>query len=194
MKLYVMRHGPAEDHSPTGRDTDRALTPSGRDRVRSVAKALLDEGEAPLHVVSSPLARAIQTAEIVAAITGLDRRARDDAKAGETSAPGSVEVRREMAPGGDVLTLVAELVKAHVKAGHKRLMIVGHEPDLSMLVWRLVGRTLPNGMLKAMVVGVKLKVTEQGADGVGLAASPWFVLDPKTLEWQRDWQRDRQRE
>jgi len=42
MKLYVMRHGPAEDFSASGRDADRALTPSGRDRVRDVAKALLD--------------------------------------------------------------------------------------------------------------------------------------------------------
>ena len=42
MKVYVMRHGPAEDDSPTGRDADRALTTSGRDRTRSVARALVE--------------------------------------------------------------------------------------------------------------------------------------------------------
>jgi phosphohistidine phosphatase len=181
MKLYVMRHGPAEDHSHTGRDADRALTTSGRDRVRSVARALLDEGEAPFHVVSSPLARALQTAEIVAAVTSLDKRAREDDKAKKSKATGAVEVRREMAPGGDELSLVAELTKA----GHKRVMIVGHEPDLSMLVSRLVGRTPPQGMLKAMVVGLKLTPTEPGVEGIGITARSWFILDPKTLDWQR---------
>lgn len=165
MKLYVMRHGPAEDDSPTGRDADRALTPSGRDRVRSVAKALGAEDEAPLVIVSSPLVRALQTAEIVAAITG---------------AP--VEVRAEMAPGGDKMALLAE----QVTAKRKRVMVVGHEPELSMLVHRLVGRVPDEGMLKAMVVGVKLTPTEPGIEGVGFTAAPRFVLDPKTLAWQRD--------
>jgi phosphohistidine phosphatase len=181
MKLFVMRHGPAEDHSPTGRDSDRALTPPGRDRVRDVAKKLLAEGEAPFHVVSSPLVRALQTAEIVAAVTGLDRRAREDAKARASNATGAVEIRRELAPGGDELSLIAELVKA----GRKRVMIVGHEPDLSMLVSRLAGRTPPQGMLKAMVVGLKLKPTEHGVEGMGFTSRWWFLLDPKTLDWQR---------
>jgi phosphohistidine phosphatase len=173
MKLLVMRHGPAEDFAHTGRDADRALTASGRERVRAVAKALVDEGEAPFVIVSSPLVRALQTAEIVAAITGLDRRAREEEKAKRSGASGTVEIRREMAPGGDEVGLVSELVAA----GRKRVMIVGHEPDLSMLVHRLVGQTPPQGMLKAMVVGVKLKPDAE--------ARPWFVLDPKTLDWQR---------
>ena len=33
MRLYVMRHGPAEDRAPTGRDFDRALTRAGREVV-----------------------------------------------------------------------------------------------------------------------------------------------------------------
>ena len=64
MKLYVMRHGPAEDHHAAG-DAARALTTSGRERVRQVAELLVTEGEAPKHIVSSPLVRALQTAEIV---------------------------------------------------------------------------------------------------------------------------------
>lgn len=167
MKLYVMRHGPAEDDSPTGRDADRALTPSGRDRVRSVAKALGQEGEAPSVIISSPLVRALQTAEIVAAQTS-----------NEASA---VEVRRELAPGGDSMALLSELVKAN----RKRVMVVGHEPDLSMLVARLLGRTPPDGMLKAMVVGVKLTPTDAEIQGPGFTASPRFILEPKTLVWDR---------
>ena len=77
MKLYVMRHGPAQDDSPSGRDADRALTPSGRERVAAVAKSMLAEGEAPFSILSSPLVRAVETAEVVAEVTHLSRRARE---------------------------------------------------------------------------------------------------------------------
>jgi phosphohistidine phosphatase len=162
MKLYVMRHGPAEDHAPSGRDADRALTPSGRDRVRAVAKALLSEGEEPHVILTSPLVRSLQTAEIVAAATKLAERG------------GIVETRREIAPGSDAYDLVLEIAQ-HKR---KRAMIVGHEPDLSALVARLVGEGPPQGMLKAMVVGVSL---EHGVDKAKLR----FVLDPKSLEWSK---------
>jgi phosphohistidine phosphatase len=185
VKLYVMRHGPAEDTSKTGRDGDRALTTEGRDRTRAVARALSAEGEAPLTLVSSPLVRALQTAEIVAAVTDLEKRVRDAKDAG--GAPGAVEIRREMAPGGDALGLVLELARS----GRKRTMVVGHEPDLSMLVARLVGRHLPQGMLKSMVVGIKVDPPprdasdDDGAQGGDTNIELRFILDPKTLTWQR---------
>lgn len=172
MKLYVMRHGPAEDVAPTGRDADRALTPSGRERVRDVAKLLSAEKEEPLVVLSSPLVRALQTAEIVANVTKLDERAKEDA-----ALSGTVEVRGEMAPGKDAGALVQELVLR----GKKRVMIVGHEPDLSMLVANLVGHVLPEGMLKAMVVGLKLTPRAEGVEGRAFEARLLFVLQPKKL-------------
>lgn len=163
MKLYIMRHGPAEDYAPSGRDADRVLTATGRERVRSVARALTNDDEAPLAILSSPLARALQTAEIVAAVTALEERG------------GTVEARREMAPGGAAPTLVDELVRAK----RRRVMIVGHEPDLSSLVAHLVGQPPPQGMLKAMVVGISIDLHE-GAE----RARPKlrFILDPKTLQ------------
>jgi phosphohistidine phosphatase len=188
MKLYVVRHGPAEDHAPTGRDADRALTASGRDRVRSVARELVAHDEAPFLILSSPLVRALQTAEIVAAVTTLDVRVRDEPKAQAAGATGAVEIRRELAPGGDAYALVLRM--AH--EGRKRVMVVGHEPDLSMLVSQLVGRAPAQGMLKAMVVGVKLVASSAGEalepedKASGVLATLRFVLDPKTLAWQHD--------
>jgi len=164
MKVYVMRHGPAEDDSPTGRDADRALTTSGRDRVRSVANALVDGSEAPVQIISSPLVRALQTAEIVAAVVGVDQ----------------VEVRREIAPGGDAIALIGELLRAE----KRRVMLVGHEPDLSMLVFRLVGKAPEQGMLKAMVVALRSEAAAD--DPKGFSTKLRFVLDPKTLAWQRE--------
>jgi phosphohistidine phosphatase len=182
VKLYVMRHGPAEDDSPTGRDGDRALTPEGRERTRAVARALVAEGEVPLTIVSSQLVRALQTAEIVAAVTDLEKCVQNAKDGG--GAPGAVEIRREMSPGGDALGLVLELARA----GRKRVMVVGHEPDLSMLVSGLVGRHPEHGMLKSMVVGVKLDVPpkDPARPEAAVPATLRFILDPKTLTWQRD--------
>lgn len=171
MKLYVMRHGSAEDEAPSGRDADRALTASGRERTRNVARALVGQNEAPLTILSSPLVRALQTAEIVAAVTDHDRR---------DGSTGVVEVRRELAPGGDALALTLEMLRA----GRKRVMVVGHEPDLSTLVSSLVARVPEQGMLKSMVVGIKVEAAPVGAPSA-TTASFRFVLDPKTLEWQR---------
>lgn len=165
MKLYVMRHGPAEDHASSGRDEDRALTPSGRDRIRSVAHALVDGGEAPVHIMTSPLVRALQTAEVVAAVTKLDSR------------EGTVEVRRELSPGGRA----HELLRSLAEEGAKRVMVVGHEPDLSMLVGRVLGHPMPTAMAKGMVVGL---LAHHGAPDEPMKLR--FVLDPKSLVWDPD--------
>jgi phosphohistidine phosphatase len=154
VKLYVMRHGPAEDYSSSGRDFDRALTPQGRERVKLVAARLAELGEAPKVILSSPLLRALQTAEIVAAELGTP----------------AVETHRAMAPGGPAHDLVLEL--AH--EGRKRVMVVGHEPDLSGLIGSLQRDEFAQDMLKAMVVGLSISTTGP--------ATPRFVLDPKTLD------------
>ena len=78
------------------------------------------------------------------------------------------------------LGLIADLVRA----GRKRVMLVGHEPDLSMLVHRLVGKMPDSGMQKAMVVSVRCDPSEE--DSRGFSTRLRFVLEPKTLSWQRD--------
>jgi phosphohistidine phosphatase len=162
MKLYVMRHGPAEDHAESGIDSDRPLSPSGRERVKSVAEALGPLGEEPLLIVTSPLVRAVQTAEIVSLVTKLGDKG------------GTVEVRRAIAPGGDS----AKLAHALSSEGRKRVMLVGHEPDLSALVSTLV-EDLHRPFEKAMIVGLSLP---SGAGKTKLR----FVLEPKTLKLDPD--------
>jgi phosphohistidine phosphatase len=157
MKIYVMRHGPAEDFASSGSDADRALTSPGRERVRAVAKLLAAEDEAPRIIVSSPLVRALQTAEIVAAETSVDR----------------VETTRDLAPGGQAPAFVAALVRDR----RKRAMIVGHEPDLSALIATLCG-SFSREMQKAMVVGLHVRAGE--------ATRLRFVLEPKDLRIERE--------
>jgi phosphohistidine phosphatase len=183
VRLYIMRHGPAEDRAASGKDFDRALTAPGRERVRDVARALREGGEEPHAIVSSPLVRALQTAEIVAAAVKLADRG------------GVVETRRELAPEGDALGLVKQLVAA----GAKRVMLVGHEPDLADLAAHLGGRDFRAGLQKAMVVGLSTQpeaaergretgqVDHAGADlALALPMRVRFVLDPKSLEWLDD--------
>jgi phosphohistidine phosphatase len=144
-------------------DSDRALTASGRDRVRGVAKLLLELDEQPLQVIASPLVRAVQTAEIVALITRLGDR-------------GNVQVRRELSPGGGG---GAGLIASLASAGSKRVMLVGHEPDMSELMASLVSKGSPRPFEKAMVVGLQV-----GASGDHSRLR--FVLDPKALRFDPD--------
>ena len=164
MKLYLMRHGPAEDHADSGMDSDRSLTTSGRDRVRGVAKLLLELDEQPLQIVTSPLVRAVQTAEIVALVTKLGDR------------DGNVEVRRELSPGGGG---GAGLVASLATAGSKRVMLVGHEPDLSELASALMPKGPPQMFEKATIVGLYV-----GPNGDHSRLR--FVLDPRALKLDPD--------
>ena len=162
MKLYVMRHGPAEDQAGSGLDSDRALTTSGRERIRSVAKALADDHEAPLTIFTSPLVRCVQTAEIVAIATKLTERG------------GQVEARRELAPGGDITRITTALAAKH----QPRVMLCGHEPDVSHVVGLVLGARLVLPFQKAMVVALHLS---EGGE-----ARLRFVLDPKSLKMDPD--------
>jgi phosphohistidine phosphatase len=150
-----MRHGPAEDVAGTGRDFDRKLTTNGRARTELVARELGVRGELPKRVVSSPLRRTIETAEVVIATLALELE---------------LEVRDELAPGGNSLALVRELASS----GAKRVMLIGHEPDVSVLTAHLF-RDWSRGFDKAMVVG--LKIDRSG----GPAAKCRFVIEPKRI-------------
>jgi phosphohistidine phosphatase len=167
-----MRHGPAEDHAASGRDFDRALTPSGRERVRDVARALVEGGEVPHLIITSPLVRAFQTAALVA---GLAQLAGGDA----LEAP-RVEIQRELSPEGDSAAFALKLLEG----SRDRVMIVGHEPILGELSARLTGRDgdFRAGLQKAMVVGLDSRKD----DPAGLPMRLRFVLEPKSLDWLHD--------
>ncbi|MEZ0285025.1 MAG: histidine phosphatase family protein [Thermoleophilia bacterium] len=116
-----MRHGIAEDASPrTGfRDAPRELTPEGAARMRAAADGMAALGIDAEVVLTSPLLRCRQTAEIVCARLG--------------GAP--VEDGR-LCPGMD-LDALEDALLAHPDAG--KLLVCGHEPDLSEAVAGLTG-------------------------------------------------------
>lgn len=145
MKLYVIRHAAAIESDTAVRDEDRWLTPAGRKVFRKNARRLAGKGVAPECIITSPLARAVQTAEILAAAIDFQ---------------GEILVSREMAPGFDVeglLRLIAANGMPH------SLVIVGHEPDLGALAGRLLGRkeALPLG--KGDIVALKFAPAKREA-------------------------------
>ena len=64
MEIYLLRHGIAEDQSPTQQDAHRALTSEGVARLREVLTTVAKAGNAPQLILTSPYVRARQTAEI----------------------------------------------------------------------------------------------------------------------------------
>jgi phosphohistidine phosphatase len=121
-KVYFLRHGKAESRSEwCGDDGERPLTAEGEEALRREAQAMraLDLGLDA--IVTSPLARARRTAEIVADGLGLRGRLEEDER---------------LAHGFDVRRL-EQVLAAHESAGV--LMVVGHEPDFSATVAELIG-------------------------------------------------------
>jgi phosphohistidine phosphatase len=66
MEIYLLRHGIAEEGRAGGRDSDRALTAEGREKLRRVLKRAHDAGVRPGVILASPYRRAVETAEIAA--------------------------------------------------------------------------------------------------------------------------------
>jgi phosphohistidine phosphatase len=118
-----MRHGiAAERVGPfASNDAKRPLTAKGRKRTRQIATGLDNIGVRFDWIISSPLVRARETAEIVAA-------------ASHSKPP--VELSNTLRPGGSLDEIISLLAK---NGSSERVLLVGHEPDLSSLAARLIG-------------------------------------------------------
>src|SRR4051794_30260932 len=113
MKLYVLRHGDAVEHGdPRYKENERPLTPKGIQRTKQLAHVLREMEITFDAILSSPLTRARETAEIVARSLKLKVAFTDD-----------------LAPSGGMEKLVQEINM--VRPIPKSVMIVGHEPYLS---------------------------------------------------------------
>jgi len=122
MDLYFLRHGDALGKEEwKGDDNARALSDEGVACMRREAKTLVGLSLGISLILSSPLARAVKTAEIVAAALGLKDSLRTD---------------KRLAPGFDPPAL-REILADHAEVG--ALMLVGHEPDFSETIADCIG-------------------------------------------------------
>jgi phosphohistidine phosphatase len=122
MRIYFLRHGRAAARADWRDDDDeRPLTEEGEAAMRREAAALAALGLKPEVIVTSPLARARRTAELVAEALQAEDRVVEDAR---------------LAHGFDARSL-ADIVTE--QAPKRALMVVGHEPDFSATIADLIG-------------------------------------------------------
>jgi phosphohistidine phosphatase len=139
VRLYLVRHAIAferDDKWPD--DTKRPLTHKGIARMREVVDGLIDLGVDLDLVITSPLVRAKQTADVIIA--------------GFPDAP-ALTVSESMSPGGNPAA-VAEALAHHTKL--KNIALVGHEPNLGELGAWLIGAKHPLQFKKGGVACIEM--------------------------------------
>ncbi|AGY57470.1 phosphohistidine phosphatase SixA [Gloeobacter kilaueensis] len=142
MDLLLVRHGIAEEHGTRTNDAERVLTEEGRQKTRRVAKRLRELDVQLEIVLTSPLIRARQTAEILI----------------EEGLASLLELFTPLSPGGALADFRQWLV-AHPAV--TSAAIVGHQPDLGLwaeaLLWGSPRRGLD--IKKAGVVRIAIEPT-----------------------------------
>lgn len=123
MELYILRHGIAADKDDPRfpKDEDRPLTDEGQKKTLGIARRMKHLGLTFDLVLSSPLARARQTAEITASVLGCRNK---------------LKFSPHLAPDGSQQALLRELNSQRPKP--KRPILVGHEPYLTELISTLL--------------------------------------------------------
>jgi len=163
MEVYLLRHAPAVERGARGLDdAARPLTQKGRRQLRKVSAAMKKlEREFDL-ILSSPLVRARQTAEMVAAKLRLKKR---------------LKFSNALAPGGNAAMLLRQLGRE--KPAPEKILLVGHEPDLSRLVSLLVAGGAPFHVDFKKAGLCKLEAEKLRA---GKCATLVWLLTPKQMK------------
>jgi phosphohistidine phosphatase len=138
MRIHFIRHAEALERSPDVNDDYRPLTCRGRTRFRRVAASLRKLDVSPDLIITSPLVRAVQTAEILAETLRFS---------------GDLLVSPLLAASFSPPVL-RDLLTAH--AGRDELALVGHEPSLGLVVASLLGLDGPCAMKKGAVVTIQV--------------------------------------
>jgi phosphohistidine phosphatase len=144
MIVYVMRHAEAVEVSDTLQDDWRYLTEKGRSAAEKVSSAIAKYGPKPRLTITSPLPRGVQTAEIAA---------RKACRKNVVVASGL------LLPGADLNGLIAHLKDLK---DAKRILLVGHEPQLGSLVATLLGReNMTISLQKGACVALELRLEKE---------------------------------
>ncbi|HEY3225772.1 MAG TPA: phosphohistidine phosphatase SixA [Planctomycetota bacterium] len=150
MKIILARHAAAEDKAAT--DAERRLTPEGREQADLMGRLIAATIERVDQLWTSPLPRALETAEIAAKHLGVIPK-----------------VEPELAIGSDLEQLCWKMHRDN----EPTLMLVGHQPDLGRLAARLLGLVSEIPLKKS---GVCILETPDPAKPVARAVA---TLDPR---------------
>lgn len=159
LELYLIRHGvAAERGGEWPDDSKRPLTSDGIARLRKEAKALEDLDVSFDQIISSPLVRTRQTADVFAQMKSKPPVVTTDA----------------LAPAGTPSGVIQEIAK-HLRKGS--IALVGHEPNLGELAAQLIGARQPLEFKKGGICRIDFDVPPPK----GLGTLKWF-LTPKMLK------------
>ena len=166
MELLIIRHAIAfeRDRHRWRDDGARPLSPAGISRSRKAASGLKELCKVPDRLLTSPLIRARQTAEILTEIASWP----------------AAEIAPELAPGQAATAMLTLLAKER----SMRIAVVGHQPDLSALLAACLlrdGSTLAIEMKKNAVACLSF----DGATQVGRAVLKWLAT-PRMLRGFRN--------
>ena len=161
MRLILFRHGIAEERRPDLDDADRQLTPDGIERTGLAAQGLafyLGEIDA---ILTSPKRRAVQTADLLSEATGVAYR-----------------ISEPLATG-----TISQALSAVKRCGQSSVVLVGHEPQLSMIGERLcgVGAASFIELKKAGAVVLRLSRVDPATPENTPSASLEALLPPRVL-------------
>lgn len=158
--LYFLRHAIALPRGTRGiRDEERPLTEEGEKRMIKAAKGMRQLGLSIEVLLSSPLVRAIQTAEIVKEHLGISA---------------AIEIDPELKPGGNLKTFLEKIRKRN----RANFLLTGHEPAMSYWIEDLLGcgRTGSILLKKGALCHLQLDFSENPPD-----VEMRFLLQPKIL-------------
>ncbi len=160
MKLFLIRHAEAiELETDSVKDDEhRFITPFGRILTSKISKILIEEFKDLEIIFSSPLIRAVQTAEIISTRI----KFRND-----------IELVNELKNESTTASLLQLLSR---NAELKAVALVGHEPKISMLVKNLSNKKDLNNFRKSSVCLINFDAL------AGNGKFEWY-FDSKTLEF-----------
>jgi phosphohistidine phosphatase len=149
MEIYLFRHGIAEDAAAGEPDSSRKLTGEGKQKTAAVARMARRANVRPSAIISSPYARALETANIAAKELGFEEK---------------VITASELVPHGTpehVWDAIRE------RRDEQAILLAGHEPLLGHLVsYLLASPALRVEMKKSALVRIDVDSLRGAPHGV----------------------------
>jgi phosphohistidine phosphatase len=158
--LYLLRHGVAADATAELSDADRPLTADGARKIQRIARGLKRLGFRPDLVLTSPLRRTQETAALLA----------------EVDPAVTVEIYPPLAPGHGAVDVLAGL---RAYRGKRRIVLVGHQPDLGELASHLLTGSVSRAPLP-FKKGAMAAIAVSGVPPRAPGLLQWFAT-PKML-------------
>ncbi|MCX8058923.1 MAG: phosphohistidine phosphatase SixA [Spirochaetes bacterium] len=123
MEIYLIRHAIAENAAEGKKDEERNIIDKGFKETKKISKILKNLKAKPDFIISSPLTRAVQTADIIAKKFKYKKK---------------IILAKELLPESKPSDIM-ELVKSKIDSKTKRIFIIGHMPLLGNFISFLLG-------------------------------------------------------